>query len=280
MKGRAAVVGLGLIGGSVAGGLRQCGYRVSGYDPTPGRAWIAADLGLVDEPAAAMQDSVQGADVVVMAAPVVSILEGLEAVDEAAPDGALLIDMGSVKGPIVDGMSRLPGAARAVGGHPLAGDERSGPRAADPELLRGKAVVLCPSAKTDPDALRLAEALCHDLGATPLVVDAEEHDRILARTSHMPQFISTALALCLQGADITLSGSGVRDMTRLAASNPHMWRDIAATNRDHILDALGAFTGQLNDIMGMIADGDGAAIEDAVRRGGRVAREFRKEAAV
>ncbi|MGH2442038.1 MAG: prephenate dehydrogenase [Chloroflexota bacterium] len=267
MTQRAAVIGMGLIGGSIAGALRAAGYSVTGFDSSPARSEIALKRELIDERAGELSGLLAGADLVILAVPVRAIVQLLPMVDALAPSEALLIDTGSVKGTVVGAMEMLPGAQRAVGGHPLAGDERSGTEAANRTLFHDRTFVLCPSKASSRDAIQRAETMAGEIGALPLVTPADRHDRVLARTSHLPQFLATTLALGIEPDDRELSGPALRDMTRLAGSESSMWRDIAVANRLHIREAIRAFQDRLDVLSQAIDATDMARIEDILERG-------------
>jgi len=277
--GRLAVIGLGAIGGSIAAALREAGWHVRGCDQSAENLRVASERGLIDEPAGGPEEAVRGSDSVVLAVPVRTIGGMLDAIDRAAPPGALILDTGSVKGSVLDKMVVLAGAERTIGGHPLAGTERSGPEAARPDLFRGRTFLLCRHRRTADATVERATALARELGAEPIVVikEPEAHDRVLARTSHLPQLISTALALSLEPEDADFSGPGLRDMTRLAGSDPAMWRDILRTNRDSIVGALWTFRREIEELSRLVESDDEAEIEDAMRRGGDMARAVRRE---
>lgn len=272
---QAAIIGLGLIGGSLAGALRAAGAQVCGYDQSADRAGVAVQRDLVDRVAPTIARAVDEADIVIVAVPVLAIVELLPELDYLTPPKAMLMDVGSVKFPVVEAMARLPGAARAIAGHPLAGDERSGPHAADPGLFTGKTFVLCRSAQTSDSTVQTAIDMVKSLSAEPLIFDAEEHDQVLARTSHLPQFVSTALAMTLRGGDERLAGPGLRDMTRLAGSDPAMWRDIALANREYLLYTLRDFVQQVEELIGLVESEESAEVEERLRRGAVQARTVR-----
>lgn len=255
----AAVVGTGLIGCSVGGALRHAGWFVRGLDVDRSVAGHAADLGYIDEACSSLESCLRGAEVAMLAGPVSAIVEMLPQVDMAASPEALLIDAGSVKGPVVAVMARLPGASRAIGGHPLAGSHRGGPGAADPDLFRDRPFLLCPSHATSGAALERAIALVGRLGAAPRVLTADEHDRALAGTSHLPQILSSLLASL--PVDRSLTGSGYRDMTRLAASNPALWSDILRSNSVNVLIAIEEFRASLDRLARLLEAGDGPAVQ-------------------
>ena len=264
---RVAAVGLGLIGASMAAGLRRTGSYVVGFDAVPASVETALDRGLVDEGAESLAQAVKGADIVVLAVPVLAIVDLLPTVDAHLSDAAVLIDTGSVKTPIVRAMAGLRSAERAVGGHPLAGKEQAGVEAADPDLFRDRAFLLVPSDRTADRTLGCASALAESLGARPAVVDAQRHDCVLARTSHLPQILSTALALSLDPEDMSLAGPGLRDMIRLAGSEPAMWRDILLANRQQVLDASLRCMDRLEELVRVIESADPAGIESLMRQG-------------
>ena len=268
---RAAVIGLGLIGGSLAAALRAGGTLVRGFDASERSVRTAADRALIDEPAVDLASALEGADVVVLSIPVLSIVELLPLVDSLASPAAILLDTGSVKHPIIDVMARLPGAERALGGHPLAGKERSGPEAADPELFRGRPFVLVPSDRSSSSTVERARALVSRLGAHPVLLDAGTHDRVLAQTSHLPQILSTTLASLLEPGDEHLVGPAFHEMTRLAASDVPMWRDILLANREHVVRATNGYIRELQAFVACIAGGDQEAISATLERGRRAA---------
>ena len=261
MTQRVAILGVGLIGGSIGGALRRSGMMVSGYDVVEGRAEVARQLGLIDRASPTPAGAMAGSDAIVIAAPVRATVKLLEEVDAQAPLHAVVVDVASVKGPVVEAMAVLPGGARMIGGHPIAGREVSGPEAADPDLFQGRPFALCSSPRTDPLTRARASALVEACGAWPVHLDAAEHDAVLARTSHLPQVLSTALTGVLQPSDGLLAGPALESMLRLASSDPAMWREIATTNGPNIAAALRAFGRQLELVAGRIEEGDALAIE-------------------
>jgi prephenate dehydrogenase len=264
---RVAIVGLGLVGGSIAGALRRGGSHVLGIDRDRGALQVAADRGLIDRGSDALQELQPDMQVVILAVPVLSILQLLETVDALAPPEALLIDTGSVKAPVVELMAKLPGARRAVGGHPIAGKAESGAAAADPDLFCRRPFVIVPSDRTDSAALDAARLLIGALDAIPEVMEADAHDRVLARTSHLPQMVASALALSLDPGDERVAGPGLRDMTRLAGSDVRVWRDIFLANRHNVMAAADVFIGQLEQLVRVVGDGEAERIETVMERG-------------
>jgi prephenate dehydrogenase len=261
----ACIVGTGLIGSSLGGAFRRFGWTVRGMDPSADAARTALELGFIDSICVDLETCIGDADAVILAGPIPAIIEILPEVDRLASPEAVIVDTGSVKGPVVAAMERLPGAVRAVGGHPLAGSHRGGPEAADTEMFHGRPFLLCPNSRTTPSTLTRASALVTSAGAAPLVLSASEHDRALAFTSHLPQLLSSLLAA--QPAQRELAGPGYRDMTRLAGSDPRLWREILAANRTNVLEALSAFRRSLDDMADALQLDDSDRVERWLIRG-------------
>ncbi|HZU12732.1 MAG TPA: prephenate dehydrogenase/arogenate dehydrogenase family protein [Chloroflexota bacterium] len=256
---RIGIVGLGLIGGSLGGALGLVGHEISGYDIAPGRQSRALQLGWI-ESASPLRELAATSEVVILAAPVLRIAGLLPAVDAAAPADTIIIDTGSAKGAVVEAMSICPGAHRMVGGHPLAGSEQSGPEAADPALFRDRPFVLTPGPATDPAFLAAASALVSEAGARPVVMDAREHDRIVAGTSHLPQILSSLLRVCVP-PDSPLIGPGYLDMTRLADSDVTLWRDVLLANAAEISGVTRRYRDRLDELLAALEREDAASIE-------------------
>jgi prephenate dehydrogenase len=263
---RVAVIGLGLIGASLGGALRRGGDVVWGLDADSQAMRTALRHGFVDEVADDLATVVNDATLVILALPVLSIVELLPQIDTLSPPEAIIVDVGSVKAPVVRVMEQLPGASRAIGGHPIAGKERAGAAAAETSLFEGRSFALVPHATTSDLTLRTAETMVGALGAVPIVLSAVEHDSMVARTSHLPQLLSLALALTLDPRDELLAGPGLRDMTRLAASGPSMWNDIFMSNADNIAAALALCISHLQDLTRMAENGDAASLEHTMLR--------------
>lgn len=256
-----AVVGLGLIGGSVGGRLRERSIRVRGHDISPRHARRALELGLVDDVGHTLQDTVRGADVVLLAVPTLKTIDLLPRIDLACDAGALVLDTASAKRVITETMAVMVGSARMVGGHPIAGKETSGPDEASPALFEGKTFCLCPTEQTEAGAVERAREFAAMLGSVPVVLDAAEHDRVLAGTSHLPQVLSTVLAATVD-APAQLSGNGFRDMTRLAGSDSSLWRDVLLANSDEVARIGQLYQANLAALLDAIAAGDVSGIEE------------------
>ena len=250
---RAVIVGTGLIGGSIGMALRQrrLARRVVAVARSEQTLRLALERGAADEATAALTDAVTGADLVVLAAPVSLIIEHLGIIAEVlradcvGARRALVTDVGSVKAPIVAAAEKmLPHPGRFIGGHPLAGSERKGIAAARPNLLDGAMWILTPTAVTDEAALDRAEDLVARLGARSLLLSPQEHDDLLARTSHLPHLVAAALVNVIaqrakrQAETLDVIGRGFRDATRIAAGDASLWADIALANSQALLAAL------------------------------------------
>ncbi|HEU4558812.1 MAG TPA: prephenate dehydrogenase [Longimicrobium sp.] len=258
----AAVAGLGLIGGSLARDLAARGVRVLGYDAGAGVVDAAVAEGVVSAALGPGLEGVEDADVLVLALPVRAAPALLEAALPRLGSVRLITDGGSTKAGIVAAARRLGLGASFVGAHPLAGDHRSGWAASRIGLFTGARVYLTPSGESSPGALALARELWRRVGGRPVEISAEEHDRLLAWTSHLPQVASSAVAAALAGRGIAPAelGRGGEDVTRLAGSSPEMWRDILADNAAAVTEAIAEVERQLAAARVAIHSGDAEAI--------------------
>jgi prephenate dehydrogenase len=274
--GRVAIIGLGLMGGSLGLALRAGGADgrlasvVVGYDAAPGVAERALARGALDLVCASAAEAAQMADLVVIATPTLAAEQTLRAVaSHLAPD-VVVTDLCSVKAPLVRlAPQALSRPQQFVGGHPMAGMERSGIEAATADLYRRARWALTPTPLTAPDALRRVRALVVALGAEPVELDAEAHDLAVAGISHLPLTLAVALTQTLAEADdwptmALLAAGGYRDATRVAAGDPVMGRDILLTNRAALLARLDAFMEALATLRAIIARGDAVEIEAAL----------------
>lgn len=263
-----SIVGVGLIGGSFALGLRKIGFdgRIVGVS-SPAALAEALRLGVIDE-GLPLAEAAPQSDLIYMAQPVARILQQLESVAALAPAHALVTDTGSTKGAIVERAREVfrPGGAVFLGGHPMAGKEGRGVGIAEADLFAGAVYVLAPAGGRIPDSEAAAEfcAWLDKMGCRWRIMDAAAHDRVTAWTSHLPQLVSTALAGSLLervGADDDLqtAGNGLRDMTRLAAGSYAMWEGILQTNRAAVDDALGAFIADLEALRAAAREGAAGA---------------------
>jgi prephenate dehydrogenase len=258
----AAVIGLGLIGGSLARDLAARGVEVCGYDRNPDDLRAAVDAGIVSQPLDPTFSGIGDVDVVVLAVPVDGAPDLLARVGAATSDATLITDVGSTKGRIVAQATALGLGERFVGAHPLAGDHRSGWGASRCGLFTDARVYLCPTDATRADLVRFADRFWQGVGGRPCVLRAEDHDRKLAWTSHLPHVVAATLAAALAGAGVSREelGPGGRDMTRLAGSSPEMWTAIAQDNAVAIDAALAAAEGELSRFRAALAADDRNAL--------------------
>lgn len=258
-----AVVGLGLVGGSLARDLSALGIRVVGHDADPRTVEQAVEAGVVSAPVADGLEELGGADVVVLAVPVDGIRALLPRVAAAAGDAVLVTDVGSTKGSIVAAAEACGLGRRFVGAHPLAGDHRSGWPASRPGLFRGATTYLAPARPASPVALAAAQALWRAAGSRPIVMAADEHDGLMAWASHLPQAAATALAVTLAGGGHRRAalGRGGQDATRLAGSSPGMWVPLALDNAVPLAGAVAAMEQALAGLRHALVAQDRAAVE-------------------
>jgi len=270
---RVSIVGTGLIGGSIGLALRRSGnVEICGYDASADNTKVALEMGALDVVATDLAGAATDADVIIVATPVGEILATVGALAGLAKEGAVVTDVGSTKNTIVSEAERLLGERNAfVGGHPMAGTEGEGIASARPDVFEGALWILTPTSHTSSDAYRKVNTLVTRLGARTLALDPAEHDRLVAVVSHLPYAIATALmALAARQDDDRLyraAAGSFRDVTRTAGSNPRIWRDIFATNRDAFVDELDGFTELLGTIRDAVAndrwDDFGSLVETA-----------------
>jgi cyclohexadieny/prephenate dehydrogenase len=283
---RMAVIGCGLIGSSVIRAARESGAvrRVAVSDTSASVRERVSALGIADLVSADPAEAARDADLVLLAAPPLAIEGALAAAAPGLKAGATVTDVGSVKGAIVEAFARvLPEGVHGVPGHPIAGTEQSGPDAGFAALFHGRWTILTPAERDDDDyraAVEKLTAFWMALGANVELMDAGHHDLVLAVTSHLPHLIAynivgTAADLeeVTQGEVIKYSAGGFRDFTRIAASDPIMWRDVFLANKDAVLEILGRFTEDLQALSRAIRWGEGDKLQEqftrtrAIRRG-------------
>ena len=277
---RLSLVGLGLLGGSVAKAAR--GLRLADEIVAVGRdrerLEPALRDGMVDRVTTDLADGVAGADFCLLATPVATLAALLPAVWASLPADAVLTDVGSTKAAIVRAAERL-GEARPlafVGSHPMAGSEQAGYRVSRPDLFRGATVILTPTERTDSHAVKRVGAFWEALGGRLVTLDPLTHDRATAAISHLPHLVADALVDAVVRMDprfFEVAGRGFKDTTRIAASDARVWREIFQENRVGLTEALGAFRAALDHLEGLLAAGDVPAIEGALDRIRRVREE-------
>jgi prephenate dehydrogenase len=247
------IVGLGLMGGSLARALRGQVGQMIGVDRHAATRQLALADGAVDIVTDNLASGIKAADLVILATPVHTILHILAELPQLRPNGCLVIDLGSTKEEICAAMSALPDSFAAIGGHPMCGKETAGYHAADAELFRGQTFILSRNGRTNHEIEEISLSLVEHIGAKPMFLPANEHDQLVAVTSHLPYLISATLMH--RAADMgdervwPVSASGFRDTTRLAGSDPLMMLEILLTNRVAVLSQLAQYKA---DLEGMI----------------------------
>jgi prephenate dehydrogenase len=270
---RLVIVGVGLLGGSVAQAARaaKLARTIVGVGRDRQRMALALDDGTLDEATTDLAAGVRGADVVVLAAPVLVLEHLLDAVWPSLDADVVVTDVGSTKANIVRVAERLSAAApRAfVGGHPMAGSHLAGYAVARPDMFRDATVVVTPTETTDGRAVKRVTELWESLGARVVAMDPAAHDRACAAISHLPHLVAMALvdavARDAPGA-FDVAGRGFKDTTRIAASDPQMWQEIFFANREALGAVLTAFRAALDDLVRLIDAGDADAVRAAIAR--------------
>ena len=274
MTERVAIVGVGLIGGSFGLALKAAGFdgELVGVGRDPGRLRQALDCTAIDRAETDAVAGVAGADVVLLAVPMGAMHAALTAIAPGLEPGTVVTDAGSVKGSFVeDARTVLGSLGRVVPGHPVAGTERSGVGAAFAELFRERRVILTPLDETESEAVERVERLWRLTGARVERLGVEEHDRLLAATSHLPHMLAFGLVDALARAPeadalFRYAAGGFRDFTRIASSDPVMWRDICVANRAALLEALQAYRDDLDALTEEVRSGDAEGLLERFTR--------------
>jgi len=267
---KVTIIGVGLIGGSLAKVLKTKGLagRITGAGRSRETLELALKLGVIDDMGRSSLLSVEGADLVVIASPVGAFEHIVAEICPRLKKGAILTDVGSVKGKLVariEGM--LPPGVHYVPGHPIAGKEKHGVAEASETLFRGARCILTPTAKTDTQALEAVKAIWVAAGAKVVLLDAEAHDHIFAAVSHLPHAAAFAMVSTVAEFNageknyMNFSGAGFRDFTRIAASSPEMWRDVCLLNGKNIVEMIEHYQIALNSIKNAIKHKDGEKLE-------------------
>ena len=273
------IVGLGLMGGSLAGALRGKCRTVVGVARRAASVEMALERELIDRGTTDLAEGVSQADIAVLATPVRVILRQIPEIGPLLPDGCMLMDMGSTKADIVAAMADLPPHIQPLGGHPMCGKETSGLEVAEPTLYQGRTFILSPLPRTSEAALAQGKALAQAAGARPLVIEAARQDFLVATISHLPYLLACAL---VSTADATTSADplvweivagGFRDTSRVAGSNVTMMVDILLTNHDQVVKATEVCISQLRELQSLVAEKN----EEALRAMLSAIRETRKE---
>jgi prephenate dehydrogenase len=258
---RLAIVGTGLIGASVGLAAKRAGAvaEVAGFDPDSEALDAAVERGAVDYGAPSLEEAVAGADLAVVAAPVAQLASQVRAVLGATGDETTVTDVGSTKAGV---SAAARGSGRFVGGHPVCGSEARGPEHANAELFEGATWFLTPTPETDPARHRLVHGFVSGLGATPVAVDPEAHDRLVALTSHLPHALANLLvnqagATRVEGHEpLAGAGGSLRDMTRVAGANPRIWVDIFVENAAPLRESLAEHRRRIEQLEAALEAGD------------------------
>jgi prephenate dehydrogenase len=266
---RLCIIGVGLIGGSLARALKAAGAcgEVVGYGRNPEALRRALELGVIDRAESDIAAAARGADVIVLGVPVGAMEAVLGELKPHLEPRTILTDVGSTKGSVVEAAKRVFGTLppRFVPGHPIAGTEQSGVEASFAELYRQRRVILTPDAATDREALETIRRMWQQTGAEVIEMPVAHHDEVLAATSHLPHLLAFTLVDTLARLEehddiFRFAAGGFRDFTRIASSNPQMWHDICLNNRDALLKMLQRFSTELGTLARAIEGGDSEAI--------------------
>ena len=279
---RVALIGLGLIGGSIAWAAKRAGAAgsIAGYARSAETRAKVREIGFCDEVFDSVTDAVKDADLVILCVPVGAMKAVADEIGPHLAKGAIVSDVGSVKGSVIDALADLPNHSHVIPAHPLAGTEHSGPESGFAELFDNRYTLITPLEDSDPEAVARLMDFWRALGANVEEMAPERHDLVLAVTSHAPHLIAYTMVgvaddmrRVTKSEVIKYSAAGFRDFTRIAASDPTMWRDVFLTNREATLEILGRFTEELFALQRAIRTGDGDHLFDyftrtrAIRRG-------------
>jgi prephenate dehydrogenase len=266
---RLCIIGVGLIGGSLARALKAAGAcgEVVGYGRNPEALQRALELGVIDRAESDIAAAARGADVIVLGVPVGAMEAVLGELKPHLEPHTILTDVGSTKGSVVEAAKRVFGTLppRFVPGHPIAGTEQSGVEASFAELYRQRRVILTPDAATDREALETIRRMWQQTGAEVIEMPVAHHDEVLAATSHLPHLLAFTLVDTLARLEehddiFRFAAGGFRDFTRIASSNPQMWHDICLNNRDALLKMVQRFSTELGTLARAIEGGDSEVI--------------------
>ncbi len=277
------IIGCGLMGSSFALAMKRAGLvkRVVGYSKSPTTTARALQLGIIDVEAASALQAVSGSDIVLIAVPVAATEATLKAIKHMITPQMLVMDVGSTKRDVVASAQRVLGSSLGtfVPAHPIAGKELSGVEHADGDLYAGRQVILTPIGRTFTAQLLKAEDVWTALGCTVQSMSPDAHDAAFAAVSHLPHVLAFAMMNSItsqkQGADyLALAGTGFRDFTRIAASDPKMWHDVLLANRSQVLDQIGVFKQTLNTLEAMISNNDSKALEAALSSASQARKQW------
>lgn len=267
------IIGTGLMGGSMGLGLKRAGYGgcITGYGSSAGTLEEARRLGAVDRIAPSCREAVRDADLVVIAAPLGYYESILRDMAPWLKKGAVVTDIGSVKGYVMDAArALLPEGTVFVGGHPMAGSEKNGIQAASPLLYENAYYFLCPRPDTPPAAVELLKTVVAMLKAYPVVIEAGAHDQIVAKISHLPHIAAASIVQVLENdgelSHMTFAGGGFRDTTRIASGKPDIWKDILTYNRQAVLRYVERLEDKLGEFRQLLENGNGDGLYEFFSR--------------
>lgn len=278
-----AIVGLGLMGGSLALSLRGSVGRLTGIDIDPQTRDLALDGGIVDAVAPSMDEGISSSDMVVLAVPVRRIVTMLQELPQLRPGGCMVLDLGSTKNAVGQAMERLPERFSAIGGHPMCGREKSGLGVASATLYQGQTFILCRNRRTTPLVEENALALVRAIGSSPLFMLATNHDQLVATSSHLPYLVASVLmrrawSVAEQDGRLwSVSASGLYDTTRLAGSEPQMMLEILLANRQEILRQVVAYGKELEGIADMLRNGDEETLYETLKAAQKRRNEYLRQ---
>lgn len=270
------IVGLGLMGGSLALALKRAGWGapITGVSRSPATLKAALAAGAIDRATTGFADGIANAGAIILATPVRTLLRQIPEAGRYAAPGALIMDLGSTKAQVCAALDALPAGLQPVGGHPMCGKETAGFAAADPDLYQGKTWVLCPLQRTSYEAFDAATELAEAAGARTLTLDPAAHDRAVAAISHLPYAVSAALVNAVIAGNEPLAwplaASGFRDTTRIAASDVDMMLDVLLTNRAAVLEWLAHYMRQLGGIQQALALEDEPVLRRLLSQGQQI----------
>lgn len=276
---RAALLGTGLIGGSIGLALRKKGLveQIVAYDRNRNSSDRALSIGAVDQVADSLEGTIRGADLIILAVPVLTTIDLLPEILSFAKSGSIITDVGSTKGSLMAAVEELiPSSLFFIGGHPMAGSEESGIEGADPALLENAIYVLTPGPNTPQGIVEKLSSTLRVIGAQPIILDPLLHDRAVALVSHLPHITAAALVQSVAGVGDTelirtLAAGGFRDSTRIALGDPDVWREICISNRWALLAALKQYKKSLDNLESYLSEPNGEAIKEFLMQ----ARDYR-----
>lgn len=283
---RVAIIGLGLLGGSIGLALRERAPEIKtrGFDANPNVRAIATERGLVQTVCESPAEAVSDVDLVILCVPVGAMGDAAGAIAEALPAQAIISDVGSSKQSVAETLAAVLPGRNVIPAHPVAGTEQSGPEAGFASLFVNRWCILTPPDGADPQAVEALSAFWSGLGAKVEIMDPQHHDLVLAVTSHIPHLIAFTIVGTASDLEevtrsevIKYSAGGFRDFTRIAASDPVMWRDVFLNNKSAVLEMLGRFTEDLTALQRAIRSGDGETLHDLFSRTRAIRRQVIKE---